>query len=1012
MQSSLVSVSKSSARRLAFLAATVFGAAGEVIAQTASAPIGQAIDVWRAQHGEGWRVDLDEGTGAVEFLYGANIEPPFTPRTDEDWFALARWALAESLELHAIESETLVEDRALYLPLGMVGSSDKVTVRLLQRVSGVPVEYGSVNVLFDARGRLLSIQTHALPNVASLDVSPSLSVQAALSIAALNFRSETGHIGSLERAPALTIAQLQLEERRAARLAWRVTLEWFQDGASPEGYSYLVDARTGEVLQRERSIHNLDVGGTVSAKATPGVNPNSAGNPPTAQPMAYARVQSAAGTVTTDANGAFNFPGVSGPLQCTFTYVGEFNDVRNQAGVPYTFSTTLSGTGNSVLLNPLDDPLTTAQANAFIGVNDIRDWIRSVNPLDATADFIHTANCNINSSCNAFFDGSSINFFIAAGNCPNTSYSTIIAHEDGHWLNVLYGIGNNSDGMGEGSADAFALHLYNDRYVARDFSGPGLHLRDGENTRQFCGDCCSACYGGFHTDGEVFMGATWKVRNQLIAALGAAAGDALADSLFLGWHNAYDQATIKSVIESQWLTLDDTDGNINNGTPHFAPIDSGFRAQGFPGVLFLPINLAAAWIPDTTDELGPYPVTINATSNLSAPITSATLHYRVGAAGPFTSVAMTPAGGPVWNASIPGAPSPARVFYFVEAADSLGNLAVDPPLAAAAPQFFSVGSASELFVDDFETAKPWFAPPANNVGSWVRDNPLGTTVGPAQAQPEDDSPLGVGVSCFFTGQGSVGGSANENDVDSGPRTLTSPPISVPFGDAEVRYSYWLYSSAQNDRLLVELSSDGVQWVTARTHSRADGGWREDHIDVGSHMAVGPTLRVRFSISDSPNDSTTEAAVDDFRVTTLLSSGCSLPTVYCSPKIDSLFCVPQVQFQGYPSLSGASTLQIGLHGAAGQRNGLLFYGYGALITPYLGGYICSTTPIRRTPVQSTGGSPGSCLGAMNFDFSAHIASGVDPLLTVGRTCAAQYYYRDPLDPFSTALSNAVSFTICP
>lgn len=1009
----MVAVQSSQSRRVIWrVMAAAALLSGATLAQEGDASLSAAIERWREQHGSAWRAEIDRGTGAVEFLWGFHTQAQFTPSNDEQWFELARWALSESLALHGIAGSTLVEDRALFLPLGMVGSSDKVTVRFHQAVNGVPVEWGSVNVLFDARGRLLSIQTRALPGVENLSVAPTLSAQSALQIAARRFSTETGVDGAVDHGPELVVAQFSSDELRQARLAYRVTLSWMSEGFEPEGYSYLVDAHTGEVFERERSIHNLDVGGTVTTKATPGVSPDSASNPETAQTLAYAQVQSSAGTVFTDANGNFNFPGVTGPLQCTFTYVGTFNNVLNQSGPAYSLTTTLSGTGNSVLLNPLDNNLTTAQANAFIGVNDIRDWIRAVNPLDTTADFVHLANCNINSSCNAFFNGNSINFFIESGGCPNTSYSTIVAHEDGHWLNVLYGIGNNSDGMGEGSADAFALHLYNDRYVARDFFGPGQHLRDGENLRQFCGDCCSACNGGFHADGEVFMGANWKVRNELIATLGPAAGDALVDALFLGWHNAYDQATIKSVIEAQWLTLDDIDGNINNGTPHFTAIDNGFRTQGFPGVAFVPINLSAALVADTTDEVGPYTVTLTASSNISASITSATINYRVGTSGSYTPVAMVPGAGASWSGSIPGAPSPARIFYYVQVSDSLGNTAFDPPQAGAAPVFFSVGSQQVLFSDDFETAKSWSAPAGVNVGAWVRDDPIGTTVGPAQAQPEDDSPLGVGTRCFFTGQGSLGGSADQNDVDNGPRTLTSPVINVPYPNAELRYSYWLFSSAQNDSLRVELSLDGVQWVTARTHTRGDGGWREDRIDIGSHVAVGTSVRVRFSISDTPNDSITEAAIDDVAISTLLSSGCTLPTVYCTAKLDSTFCYPQASFQGYPSVGGASSLTLGLSGASGQRNGLLFYGYGVQVAPYLGGFFCTTTPVRRTPVQSTGGTAGSCLGAMSFDFSGLIASGSDPQLTVGRLCAAQWYYRDPQDPFGTCLSNAVSFTICP
>ena len=80
------------------------------------------------------------------------------------------------------------------------------------------------------------------------------------------------------------------------------------------------------------------------------------------------------------------------------------------------------------------------------------------------------------------------------------------------------------------------------------------------------------------------MGAAWKVRSRLKTTNGASQGSLIANSLFLGWMNGYNQTQIRSIIETQWVTLDDDDGNITNGSPHFADIDGGFRQQGFPGL--------------------------------------------------------------------------------------------------------------------------------------------------------------------------------------------------------------------------------------------------------------------------------------------------------------------------------------------------------------------------------------------------------------------------------------------
>src|SRR5688572_15424618 len=255
-------------------------------------------------------------------------------------------------------------------------------------------------------------------------------------------------------------------------------------------------------------------------------------------------------------------------------------------------------------------------------------------------------------------------------------------------------------------------------------------------------------------------------------------------------------------------------------------------------------------------------------------------------------------------------------------------------------------------------------------------------------------------------------SPGANDVDLGPRTMTSPALSLNYGNAEVRYSYWAYSSATNDDLVVELSTNGSLWVTARTHRAGIGGWNEGKVDVGSYLTPGATTFVRFRISDTPNDSITEAAIDDVSVSVLLPSGCSLPAVFCVPKIDSNFCIPRIGFDGYPSLGSSQPFTLDMSSASGQRNGLLFYGYGAQLVPFQGGALCVLQPLRRTQVQSTGGTALTCDGTMSFDFGAHASSGADALLVPGQACAAQYYYRDPLDQFGTALSNAVSFTICP
>jgi hypothetical protein len=143
------------------------------------------------------------------------------------------------------------------------------------------------------------------------------------------------------------------------------------------------------------------------------------------------------------------------------------------------------------------------------------------------------------------------------------------------------------------------------------------------------------------------------------------------------------------------------------------------------------------------------------------------------------------------------------------------------------------------------------------------------------------------------------------------------------------------------------------------------------------------------------------------------SGGIPPTVYCTAKFNSQFCLPAMSFQGGPSVSSASPFLLVATEILNNENGMLFYGYAVQALPFEGGTLCITAPAKRTSVSNSGGSPVGvdCSGAFTFDFNAHIQSGVDPLLVVGQQVGAQFWSRDPRDPFGSNLTDAVRFAIC-
>ena len=146
---------------------------------------------------------------------------------------------------------------------------------------------------------------------------------------------------------------------------------------------------------------------------------------------------------------------------------------------------------------------------------------------------------------------------------------------------------------------------------------------------------------------------------------------------------------------------------------------------------------------------------------------------------------------------------------------------------------------------------------------------------------------------------------------------------------------------------------------------------------------------------------------------LLPDGIPPPSVYCTAKVNSQTCTPQMAFSGVPSASDPNPFDLSATGIVNGKNGLLFYGLGANNLPFQGGTLCVQAPIKRTGVQGSGGFV-PCDGTYSFDFNALIQGGSDPSLVVDAEVFTQYWYRDPADPagYGTGLTDACRFGIEP
>lgn len=903
---------------------------GEHVPPTAPESFDQHLADWQSEHGPSWRAINDRNTGRLEMLYGGNVPAPFTPdvNIDEDWATLAIHWIAETHQFHGVEPNELVHERVVYLPLGMANGTDKITVRFSQRIQGLPVDGAFVNVLFDTAGRLLSIHTTAAPETDHIVIAPTVSGRDAKKIAQGAFERTHGVPALKVGMPMMEITQIVEAELRSAHLAYRVDV---RNDAEPLAEQYIVSATTGNVLRIDEQIHAFDVTGQITSMATPGTAADHAGNPEVALPMSYIRVQGSNGqTVFTDRDGNFNFPGVNSALNLTVEYWGTFNNVNNQNGADYsvTFNSVQPNQANVLTMNPGAAAQVTAQANSYQHMNVLRDFIRDTVPTDNTADFQAVSNPNINSTCNAFFNGNSVNYYLQGGSCNNTAFSSVVAHELGHWLNVRYNTGNGSDGMGEGNADVFSMYCYDDPVVGRFFTTSGGFVRTGTNNRQYCGDGNGGCYGQVHTDGEVWMGAAWKVRTELKNSLGTQLGGDTANQLFLGWMNSYNQTTIDSIIETQWLTLDDNDGDIGNGTPNHQAIDDGFRQQGFPGhdldlIQFSNITQLA----DVAADNGPYTVNADIVALLSPPVATANLNYSV-SGGATQSVAMSPAGGDTFTADIPSIGGVGYVSYWISATDSNSGSESTQPLE------FTVGQETVLYAYDFEAGNDegWqghLGTDTATTGEWERGDPIGT-----DAQSENDhTPGGGNTDCWFTGQGSQGGSLGENDVDGGQTTLLSPTFDLA-GASSVQLTYWRWysndtgASPNNDTMRIGISNnDGASWINLETvgptGEQSNGGWFQASHSLDAVISLTSTMRVRFIAEDAGDGSIVEAAVDDFEIMAL-DPGCPAPVNYCTAAVNSTGSAGQMVWNGSQDVND-NMFNIGAINLPSNQFGIFVYG---------------------------------------------------------------------------------------
>jgi hypothetical protein len=954
---------------------------------------------WLDEAGAHWRVDWNKEVGTPALLYGGQrpLLPAAQAGDDAALEQAARQVVDELAPALGFDSGTLELSRVKRLDhLAQAGTSAKIAVLFRQVTGGVPTWHGEVSVLISTDGRLLAVDNTSLPHVAQIPLVPEISEAAALDAARAAFVDDTGMASaSWTRGDYVVFPAPVAAGKRAVRAtaAYTFVLDAGIDrltGATPVIRQYAV-AATGapRVLGSWSLVHNADVTGTVQGWGQVGLLADG-DEAEVLHPLQDVRLTGTGLTTTySAANGSFSFPNVVAPVTVTASFNGEYSRVNNDAGAEASVAVLCTpGVPASFVFNPGQVEQQTAEVNAQTFTIAQRNWLLSIDDDEQTLDFQRLSNVNLNSTCNAYYDGGSTNYYLTGGGCPNSAYATVVWHENGHWLNDLYGSGNDFGGVGEGGADCWAMYQANDPIIAPNFFGPGQPIRTGLNTTPFCGDDNLGCYGESHANGEPLMGAVWKVRANLQAALGQTPGGNVANHLLVAWYQVYNDSLLKSIIETHWLTLDDDDGNIDNGTPHYTQIDAGFVAQGFPGFELALFTIQHTAIVAVNSEL-PVPIEAVITEE-NGTLSGATLHWSNNGGTSWNTIGMAALGGDEFKAFVPGQTSPKTVRYYIEGFGPAGSNTL--PKAAPAESFgYDVGTLTTQFAYDFEpiSDEGWTHAQVLQQDDWQHDTPFGTSAydppsaySGARAWGNDHGPSGF----------------NGNYQPNVLNHLLSPVFNFTGKtNLRLRFQRWLsVEEAIFDQAQIFVNATQI-FVNPLNGHLLDAAWSAQDFDIGALANNNPSVQFKFQLTTDGGLEFGGWTIDDFRIVSL---GPVSPTVFTEYGTGTPgFGAQAPHLTGSGTASPGGNITIAVSNGRPNATGVLFAGGAQASLPFKGGTFLVASPLALIAVNLGAAGTASLPGVIPAEQGLF---GVTPCL--------QYWCNDAAAVKGAAGSNGLTFTI--
>ena len=661
----------------------------------------------------------------------------------------------------------------------------------------------------------------------------------------------------------------------------------------PAHYTCYVDANDATLLMRKNEVmyESLISGtATVSGDAYT-TNPfNSA----TIEKFKYLKAidQSTLSNYYTDNNGEVVLPMNLGS-QVRYKLEGEYADIETNGVTPEIYSTL--SPSNTILFDNSNS--TIQERTAYWAVNEVHDHLKNTFPNFTGLDLPMQTNIDEAGSCNAFFNGNSINFYAEGNGCQATAkIPDVVYHEYGHAINsARYNSGSGmwNGALNEGFADVWAFTLTNSPFIGQgwDLVDPSINIRDYQDRKVYPQDLV----GEVHADGEIIAGCFWDTYLNLNNM------NQTLDLFKYTFDSGVDgpdgtEGAIFTDILVEVLYADDNDADLTNGTPNDIAIVSAFALHG----ITLLSNAVISHNP-VSNNIGNSAISINASVGITYPwaLGSTNCFYRLNDSNNWNNLVMS--GTSSFTTTIPAQPNGTVIAYYISLTDNFGNESGITPMAANIlpldkaniPYFIMVGY--ELMEEeDFDFSMGfWQTGDVNDnatTGFWEIGSPVGSYTDNGDPVQTDQQHTPNGSDCAFTGNASSStASIGENDIDGGHTTLYSPYYDLT-DYINPAFSYWRWftnntgAEPNADWWQVSITGDGINWESIENNLTSDISWRRFAFRVKDYISLNSTqVQLKFVASDSTSGSLSggslvEAAVDDLMLYETQSANTSINDV--------------------------------------------------------------------------------------------------------------------------------------